>query len=344
MFRTPPSSSTQSLNTPTRPTSDVASPSRFADSAISMDTPTPSPKRSTSAVSIRPEETTSRPLFERLTQLASLAWAAEQDERVDKMAQRMIQKQLDDIEARLEGEEADDETTRDEVVVEPQPADHPTQGEPTTAELRHVLSHLTSTVSSMRQRRQEQAHLHKVSMSKLEAVAQQCLLQERAMQQLNNEVRNLRDENRELGGENDVLRRRLEDLESQATQKAVAVDAMAGAVAGLEGWINTPRRDMMENDTSTTTKQTPRRVIVRGRGRFRGRYYVDDPAEDGVQLGLDGVSDARDLQEGVKAWLRGFRDVEEGLRVGSRCNIGGSKDFLDTTSLDEDFGDFESVP
>ena len=80
------------------------------------------------------------------------------------------------------------------------------------------------------------------------------------------------------------------------------------------------------------------------RGRFRGRYYIDEHSPGGHH---DIDIEARDLHDGVKAWLRGFRDVEEGVKArggisrGRQSNLHGN---LKDGVVEEEWGDFESAP
>ncbi|RMZ75388.1 hypothetical protein DV737_g5311, partial [Chaetothyriales sp. CBS 132003] len=178
--------------------------------------------------------------------------------------------------------------------------------------LHGVRTALAATVASMRQRQQEQRHLHQLTIGKLEAVAQTCVGQRKQLDDVNKAVSHLRDQNRKLGEENDRLRHQVADLESQVAQNEVAVHAMSSAVSGLEGWINNP--PSLYRPHSATQTPTPRkgRIVMRGQGRFRGRYFVDDPNGEVVLGASDATSETREFHDGVKSWLKGFRDVDWG--------------------------------
>lgn len=207
------------------------------------------------------------------------------------------------------------------------------------SELIAVRNELALTVQEMRLRQEEQRHLHQLTIQKLEAVAQRCLAQEQQADDLLREVRELRLENHTLGQENDQLRERLACIEQEAAHKDVAVNAMTSAVAGLEGWIESTHVSRPQTPVSEK-KPKRQRVVIRGKGRFRGRYYVDEDGDHAIAYSLaDAAGDSQELQEGVKAWLRGFRDVEEELRQHESPSRARSQ----ARFRDEDeWGDFQS--
>jgi len=239
---------------------------------------------------------------------------------------------VDEIEAVLEDDSLSSEGGDVESApstCSPQPV-HPSTG--SHLELESIRSGLASTVEAMRMRQQEQRHLHQLATEKLEAVAQRCIQQERRLREFAEEMVRLKQENRLLSQENESLNTQLDQAYTASVNKEVAVSAMSSAVAGLEGWINgTP-----------TPSRPPRRVVTRGRGRFRGRYYVDEPSEGPTGSGLDGASDAKTLHEGVTAWLRGFRDVEEELKSSERAKVSPWKEPEDAAeNRADDWGEFE---
>jgi hypothetical protein len=186
-----------------------------------------------------------------------------------------------------------------------------------------------------------------------------------------NAVSNFRTENHVLGQENDKLHEKIAVLEEDRERKEVAVSAMTSAVKGLEGWIestgspartppqsrhrfSTPRKqlqkgpspqrhsdsDRLHSPVRNTTSQ--RRTVIRGRGRFRGRYYINDHDYDhSVDQNTHDEypfadSETQELQDGVKAWIRGFRDVEE-------CVAGSPLPYRNLHKQEEDeWGDFQS--
>jgi len=230
-----------------------------------------------------------------------------------------------------------------------------------------LVSHLSTTVSSLRLRHQEQSHLNSLFTSKLEALAQRSLEHEATIRALTAEVKSLRDSNTQLGRENALLanenkdlRVSMQDLKGDIVERERAVEAMTGAVRGLEGWIESASNSPRSNSKGRPLQNRARHRggdagVIRGKGRFRGRYYLDD-TED-ASLGLDGSADVEraEIQEGVMAWVRGFKDVEEGLkerqqsdgrergskRVNGRPSTDPNNHTHDTFD-DEEFGDYET--
>ncbi|RMZ77002.1 hypothetical protein DV738_g4572, partial [Chaetothyriales sp. CBS 135597] len=171
---------------------------------------------------------------------------------------------------------------------------------------------------------------------------------------MNRTVCRFEDENRKLGEENMTLRHQVDDLETQVARSQMAVDAMSSAVGGLEGWINNSPSVSRSRSIAHTPAHTPRkgRVVVRGQGRFRGRYFVDDPNGEVVLGAAETASDTRELHDGVKSWLKGFRDVEEELYRASPPRVIRSKDTRselaaandhDRDDDQIDWGEFETV-
>jgi len=322
-------------SSPTRPGSAWTNSSLFADSAISLRTGTPGPLDKGLTSSPTPETSTTPRLADHLNGLVSEIWANEQDGTIRGDKRRKLKTLIDEIEAVLE----DDSVSSEESDVEPAPlgrpplpAQPPTESHP---ELESIRSSLASTVEAMRMRQHEQRHLHQLTTEKLEAVAQRCIQQEKRLREFAEEMVRLKQENRHLSQENESLNKQLDQAYTEAANKEVAVSAMSSAVAGLEGWIN----------GSPTPNRPSRRVVTRGRGRFRGRYYVDEPSEGPTGYGLDSASDAKTLHEGVTAWLRGFRDVEEELKSSERAKMSRWKEPEDAPDdRADDWGEFESAP
>lgn len=332
------------------PSSTKTNDSTFADSAIDVGSRTPTQPEDM-PVHNQPLPSADRRTSELLTQLAAAAWATEQELTPNGAQRRKIQKALKLIEecidepedSATEEAEETEETRNPPVSWRPDELSGDDEAIPDPQQLVEIHDNLRATVKSMRLRQQEQRHLHQISVEKLESVAQTCLVQETQLKDMAEEIRNLRMENRKLGEENDGLHDQLADLQSQATQKEVAVNAMSSAVKGLEGWINsspgpyggTPSRPRLNRNNN---------YIVRGKGRFRARYYLDDQENGSADLGLDGTSDSRELYDGVRGWLRGFRDVEEELQKVASDKPGTSENSkMDLGSMD-DWGDFETIP
>ncbi|OAP58196.1 hypothetical protein AYL99_07286 [Fonsecaea erecta] len=320
---------------PTRPSSAWTNNSLFTDSAISMRTRSPAPLEKESSP-LQPDETLDESaIADRLNGLVSEIWACEQDGSIRGEKRRRIEKAMDEIEAALEEDEESDSETMHQSQSVPSPLLHGAGA--SEADLELIQAHLSSTVESMRMRQQEQRHLHQLTVEKLEAIAQRCIQQERRVREFAEEIVSLKKQNRTLTQQNQSLNIHLSEIQSESAKKETAVKAMSSAVSGLEGWIN----------GSPTADRTPhsRRIVTRGRGRFRGRYYVEEPVDNRGYYGLDGASDAKALQEGVTAWLRGFRDVEEELRSSeTAARFAPAKDFRTIRDdSDNEWGDFETA-
>lgn len=116
-----------------------------------------------------------------------------------------------------------------------------------------LISHLTTTVSSLRLRGQEQLHIYALFTSKIEALAQRSLQHEATIRDLTSQLQSIRESNTTLGRENAMLahenndlRVTMQDLKGDVVEREIAMEAMTGAVRGLEGWIesanNSPGR------------------------------------------------------------------------------------------------------
>jgi hypothetical protein len=291
----------------------------------------------------QPPPSSDHSVSDRLNQLAAAAWATEQDLPLTGDQRKRIQDALRVIEECLgEGDNSSGEDMDDaEDIREPSRVEL-VEDDDNHEELRQIQQNLRATVESMRLRQQEQRHLNQISLQKLESVAQTCIVKERRAQELSVEVQSLRIENNHLGEENNLLRDQLVTLESQATQKDVAVNAMSSAVAGLEGWVNSSPSHHRFSDLPPQPRTKRGRYVVRGKGRFRGRHYLDE--EGGEIPGTGSFSDTREFHDGVRAWLRGFRDVEEELQ---RANLHSQQKMTasqrEVTAAEEDWGEFEAA-
>lgn len=261
-----------------------------------------------------------------------------------------MQSQLHAIEAQLEGRTRGNEQTSSDVdlsnsaslnassassILEPSvsqgsPAQEPPEPQAIPApDLGPILEHLNATVASMRTRLSESKHLRSLAMSKLAYVAQSNV-------NLTSQLSATRKTNTSLSHANAALRMRVDDLEATTSQQAVAVSAMTGAVAGLESYVrssspgpSTPRNQYIQmNGQNTPNSGVRGQTVIRGSGRFRGKYPVPGPPHlerresADINMNLDGAYDLplppdprqTELQEGILGWIRGFRDVEAGWR------------------------------
>jgi hypothetical protein len=290
-------------------------------------------------------------ISDRLNQLAAAAWATEQDLALGSARRTRIQKALRVIEQCLDereefrGEEIERiEEIKESRIQKTAESSGDALPELDEEQLYTIHENLRATVESMRLRQQEQRHLNQLSLRRLESVAQTCVVQQNQLKERTEEVQSLGLENRKLGEENDALQDRVADLESQATQRDVAVNAMSSAVAGLEGWINSSPATHLNGQQTGHPRQKSGRYVVRGKGRFRSRYYIDDGEDQTKTFGFGGAPDARELHDGVRAWLRGFRDVEEELQRATPSKSRTSDTLkADLASTDDEWGDFEMV-
>jgi hypothetical protein len=321
---------------PTRPSSSWTTNSLFADSAIGVQTPA---ARQKEAYPFEQEEALEEPaIADRLSGLASEIWACEQDGGIRGEKRRKITRAVEAIEAALEDDSRSEENNEAETT-------YPTQSPITPvapaaaipeSDLEQIRISLAATVKSMRMRQQEQRHLHQLTTEKLEAVAQRCIQQEHRLLEFGKEIANLKEDNQSLSQENQVLHVQLSNAQSECVRKEIAIKAMSSAVSGLEGYVN-------GSPVPTRSAGSPR-IVYRGRGRFRGRYYVDEPVGQPNGYGVDVPADPT-LHEGVTAWLRGFRDVEEELRSAQGSAISPRVKQPQTTPkiLEDDWGDFETA-
>jgi hypothetical protein len=292
---------------PARPSSSWTANSLFADSAISVKTPTPLYKQTDL---FEPDETPlETAIADRLSGLVSEIWATEQDGAIPGEKKRKITRAVEEIEAALERDSRSEEDSDTEITVAARSSVARGFATPLIAagDLEVIRTALAATVDSMRMRQQEQRHLHQLTVEKLEAVAQRCIEQERRLREFAREITSLKEDNQILSQENQVLHIQLKDAQSECAKREVAVKAMSSAVSGLEGYVNA--------SPSPGRPSVSRRIVIRGKGRFRGRYYADEPVVTPAGYGLDGTFDEKALHEGVTAWLRGFRDPS---RSGSR--------------------------
>lgn len=355
-----------------RPASSSTTPSIFADSAVDIETPIPTDiKHQPNAERFidyfestlpLPSPDVDQTLSDKMRQLAAVAWTLEQDESMSATKRNQIKRMLLELETQLDSEDVDApdsaptkevsdlkdnyDDTRNlgsaEVVARGFDAEEEWIDE---SELIAVRDDLVATVKSMQLRYEEQMHLHALTANKLEAIAQRCVAQEQQVQNLLKELRALRDETHALNIENNRLRTKVSGLELEASRSEVAVHAMSSAVTGLEGWIDStsPSRDPTPTPANRLRRQ---KVVIRGKGRFRGRYYVDEDEDDDDEA--DWYSQAlveSELHQGVKAWLRGFHDVEEELRQQDSSSRRHSQEMYSTPETQDgvDWGDFQAV-
>jgi hypothetical protein len=329
-----------------RPSSAWTNDSAFADSAISMGARTPK-QHDDDQFELRSPTFPKLSLSERLTQLAAAAWATEQDGFVDETtrerawkAVRTLQDCLDDNEREsqpgsmvVEGDQEDDAPVGPESGIE-------------SSQLNQLQEQLTSTVAAMRLRRQEQRHVHELCIQRLSEVTGTCSQQRQTIRDMQQEVDQMRIENQKMLRDNQGFEAHAEQLTAELEQKDVALQAMSSAVAGLDGWI--------QSSIGTGHRPTRRVRATRGRGRFQTHYYVDVPignAQEGDRHDDDGTLDVREFREGITAWVRGFRDVEDAVhtvidpilhgRAQQIRSVSQTRGALEAHTIDDDWGEFQ---
>ena len=302
-----------SASSSTRPTSSHTLHSTFADSAVDMEATTPTDLADSilkkGACYFEPTLPptpldTDHSLSDRMRQLAAIAWTLEQDDNMAANKRNRLHSMLQKLEGHLEsaseansaGSSAGSSIENEKQVQEAENGDAAAPKGASQqiveeekdngnddewideSELIAVRENLATTLRAMRMRQKEQTHLHELIVQKLEAVAQRSIAQEQQTRKLLREVRELRLENHTLGSENDQLRDKVASLEIDASRNEVAVEAMSSAVTGLEGWIESTTPLIYEPPVREAQARR-KRVVIRGKGRFRGRYYVDEDGD-----------------------------------------------------------------
>ncbi|KAJ5679725.1 hypothetical protein N7462_007969 [Penicillium macrosclerotiorum] len=93
------------------------------------------------------------------------------------------------------------------------------------------------------------------------------------------------------------------ELQADLVEDAVELEGIQGTVHGLHDWIDNVCKNQKINQISRhTTRQTSRR-------RWRREEEHETSADTDWELMLEGLS----------AWMRGWRDVEEGFQVRARA-------------------------
>lgn len=239
-------------------------------------------------------------LSDKMRQIAAAVWTLEQDECISAGRRRKIQEVLAVLDRLVETEgdktivDDMDDVDEDEWMEE--------------QDLIDLRAGVAAALETMRFRQEEQTHLHELTVNKIEAVAQRCIAQEQEAQALLSQLHLVRAENDALHAEKARLCARISELPPVFAQKGTAVSVASSAVKGLEGWIDVARPVYNYAAAAPPLPSSSERrkvVVTRGRGRFRGRYFV----EEGEHLGDQIQSSDQELDNGVKAWLQGFQDV-----------------------------------
>ncbi|KAJ5949434.1 hypothetical protein N7454_001018 [Penicillium verhagenii] len=92
------------------------------------------------------------------------------------------------------------------------------------------------------------------------------------------------------------------ELRSDLVEDAVELEVIQGTIHGLQHWIEGMQEEQQKNRAS---RDLVRRKSKRGWG---GRKHIDEIGETEGEIVLDGLS----------AWMRGWRDVEDGFQVRAR--------------------------
>ncbi|KAK2757668.1 hypothetical protein FQN54_004637 [Arachnomyces sp. PD_36] len=301
-------------SSPSPPPSQLAtllSPS-FSDSAIDMDShsqdqdPHPRDIRLTTSNTSPPptQQQHTTPLAERFATLASLisdpstqSHLEQCDSDSNHSPTITIHKHLDHIERVLDLDPRRDitreitkqrprSTSRPHPHLPPAHAPAPSSSQPmdspstttTQDELPTLLSNLKSVTEQLQHRKQETLHLNALFTMKCEGMAQRIIA-------LENEVH---------------------DLESDIFEDTIELEGLRGTVLGLESWVNRWKRQRESDSPPRTTKPTSsrkdRKKKKKGVSEAVGEYENDNDA----------------LIDGIDAWMRGWKDAEEGSRIRAR--------------------------
>ncbi|KAJ5934960.1 hypothetical protein N7466_004507 [Penicillium verhagenii] len=92
------------------------------------------------------------------------------------------------------------------------------------------------------------------------------------------------------------------ELRSDLVEDAIELEVIQGTIHGLQHWIEGMQEEQQKTRAS---RDLVRRKSKRGWG---GRKHIDEMGETEGEIVLDGLS----------AWMRGWRDVEDGFQVRAR--------------------------
>ena len=298
--------------------------SMFADSAIDMPASPPSVKHPDN---VSNDDTEPFVLSDRLEHLTATVRKAEQERRIGSAQAESLHNILVAFDSQLSQQAKIVNLPPIELLSESGelcPVDTSHNGQ-----LEQVHLHLCETIAAIRLRQQERRHLHSLLLTKLDDVEQRCHTQEQQLQEQEQELQVRRHENLALSN-------RVRMLADRELHREVALDAMTSAATGLEVFLDDTKRR-----SSPGLKSTPRHQVIRGRGRFRGKYYVEDLADRNVGHPSSPTAVVEELHDGVRAWLRGFRDVEEEVRSPGKLSIVSRQLESDAAASDDDWGTFE---
>ncbi|KAL1964029.1 hypothetical protein VTN77DRAFT_7575 [Rasamsonia byssochlamydoides] len=141
-----------------------------------------------------------------------------------------------------------------------------------------LLKDLSDANAQLQQRRMEARHIHDLFTSKCEGLAQRVI----------------------------ELEEEVHELQSDILEDSIELEGLRGTVRGLESWIGRWQRQRELSGTqSTAALPRPRKSKWR-----RKRQSEDTNHEE--------ENDCDVLLEGICAWMRGWKDIEEGFRIRAR--------------------------
>ncbi|KAJ6090200.1 hypothetical protein N7486_009015 [Penicillium sp. IBT 16267x] len=237
------------------------------------------------------------PWQDRLTELARLASASLGADSRDSNAGPLIHQHLDAIEAILRDPQPE---LAQEVAHGFRRRSFRTKsllGDPDAAELKRpdwlaksrfdqrkreeMASQLTALLGEVTSLNQELRQRHTESVEIREVYEDRCRGLTRTVAELEDEVSELR---------------------SDLVEDAIELEGIQGTVHGLQHWIEVMQE---EQKRARAARDLVRRKAKRGWG---GRKHIDEIGETEGEIVLDGLS----------AWMRGWKDVEDGFQVRAR--------------------------
>lgn len=89
-------------------------------------------------------------------------------------------------------------------------------------------------------------------------------------------------------------------------EDSIELEGLRGTVRGLESWIGRWERQRQLSGTQSTAAQTRQR-----KSKWRRKRQPEDTNHEEE-------NDCDALLEGISAWMRGWKDIEEGFRIRAR--------------------------
>ncbi|GAD93006.1 conserved hypothetical protein [Paecilomyces variotii No. 5] len=145
-------------------------------------------------------------------------------------------------------------------------------------QLQALLKELTAVNAQLQQRRAESRHLHGLFIQKCEGLAQKIL-------QLEDEI---------------------QDLHSDILEDTIELEGLRGTVRGLESWVGRWERER----ASKEARDVGNKSSSKSKSPWKRKRHVRNVG--------DIENDTDTLIDGITAWMRGWKDIEEGFHVRAR--------------------------